>query len=300
MRLAETLRRPGPLALWGLIGLMSLSWGLNPIIGKVALREFPALAMVGLRTTLAALVILPIFLAQGGPARAIRSGDWPRLIGVGILQVGNQTLFLSGLGYTSVAHCAFLFSLTPIMVLLLAAALGQERIGMRKLAGMSICFAGVMLLSQDEGDASAPPTFFGDALIFAATVAFSTFTVFSKNERSRYGSVALNTIAYCFGALVYQPILWGVYGGFDYASVGWEAWAGVAYMGTLPSVAGYLIYQWALGHAPASKIAVLQYLQPPLVAFLGLFLLGEALTGMLAVAGGLILVGVILAETARK
>jgi drug/metabolite transporter (DMT)-like permease len=299
LSLAESLRRPGPVALWGLIGLMSLSWGLNPIIGKVALRDFPPLAMVGLRTSLAALVILPIFFAQGGPARAIRPGDWPRLLGIGVLQVGNQTLFLSGLGYTSVAHCAFLFSLTPIMVLLMAAALGQERIGIRKLAGMSICLAGVMLLSQDEGDASAAPTFFGDALVFAATISFSAFTVFSKSERSRYGSVALNTIAYCFGAL-YQPVLWGVYSDFNYAAVPWQAWAGVAYMGTLPAVAGYLIYQWALGHAPASKIAVLQYVQPPLVATLGFVLLGEALTGMLAAAGALILVGVILAETARK
>ena len=300
MSLAESLRRPGPLALWGLVALMSLSWGLNPIIGKVALRHFPPLMLVGLRTALAALIILPIFLAQGGPARKIRSGDWPRLIGIGALQVGNQTLFLSGLGYTSVAHCAFLFSLSPLFVLLMAAALGQERIGVRKLAGMSICLAGVMLLSLDEGDISAPPTFFGDSLILGATFAFSAFTVFSKSERSRYGSVALNTIAYCFGALVYQPIVWGVYGNLDFASIPWEAWASIVYMGTFPAVGGYLIYQWALGHAPASKIAVLQYVQPVLVALLGLALLGEAVTAMLGVAGGLILTGVILAETARK
>lgn len=288
------------MALWGLIGLMVLSWGLNPIVGKVALRHLPPLVLVGLRTSLAALVILPIFLMQGGADRKIKPRDWPRLIGIGILQVGNQTLFLSGLGYTSIAHCAFLFSLTPITVLLMAVALGQERIGMRKVAGMSICFGGVMLLSQDQGDVSAPPTFFGDALVFAATMAFSAFTVFSKSERSRYGSVALNSIAYCFGALVYQPVLWGYYGDFAYASIPGEAWAGVIYMGTLPAVAGYLIYQWALGHAPASKIAVLQYIQPPLVATLGFVLLGEGLTGMLAAAGALILVGVILAETARK
>lgn len=300
MSLRASLDRPGPLLLWSLVAVMSLSWGINPIVGKIALRHFPPLMLIGLRTALAALVILPLFFSQGGAGRKIRPGDWPRLIGIGLLQVGNQTLFLSGLGYTSVAHCAFLFSLSPLLVLLMAAALGQERIGMRKLAGMSICLAGVMLLSQDEGDSSAPPTFFGDALVFAATVAFSAFTVLSKNERSRYGSVALNTIAYCAGALVYQPIIWGVYGDLDLTQVPWPAWAAVVYMGTFPAVGGYLIYQWALGHAPASKIAVLQYVQPILVALLGLALLGEAVTAMLGVAGALILTGVVLAETARK
>lgn len=300
MSLAAALHRPRPWLLWGLVALMTLSWGLNPIVGKVALRSFPVLVLLGLRTTLAGLIILPVFLLQGGPDRQVKPRDWPRLIGIGILQVGNQALFFTGLGYTSVAHCAFLFSLAPILVLLLARAMGQERIGIRKLAGMLICLAGVMMLSQDQGDISAPPSFFGDAMVFAGVVTFSIFTVASKNERSRYGSVALNTIAYCFGALVYQIVLWGPFYDVDYAAVPWEAWAGIVYMGTLPSVAGYLIYQWALGRAPASKIAVVQYVQPPLVAVLGLVLLGEALTGILAIAGALIVAGVILAETARK
>ncbi len=279
---------------------MTLFWGLNPIIGKVALREVPPLLLVGLRTTLSALVILTLFLRQNAASRRIDPGDWPRLIAIGLMQVANQTLFISGLGYTSVAHCAFLVSLSPLLVLLMAAAMGQERIGMRKLAGMSICVAGVVLLSRDAGDPGAPPTLFGDALIFSATVVFAAFTVLSKNERKRYGSVTLNTIAYCSGALVYQPVVWGVYRDFDLGAIPWDVWGAIIYMGTLPSVGGYLIYQWALGHAPASKIAVLQYIQPPLIALLGFVLLGESVTLILAAAGAMILVGVILAETARK
>ena len=301
MSLATALHRPGPWTLWGLLVAMTLFWGVNPIIGKVALREFPPQMLMGLRTVGAALLILPIYWAQGGPDRRIQRRDWPRLIFIGLfLQIANQTLFIAGLGYTSVAHCAFLFSLCPIFVLLLAAAMGQERIGGRKLAGMLLGVSGVVLLSQDEGDAAAAPTLYGDALILSATLVFSLFTVMSKSERSRYGSVAMNTIAYCAGAVAYQPVIWIAHRDFAYSAVSWQAWAAVFYMATLPAVAGYLIFQWALGHVAASKIAVLQYVQPPLVALLGALLLGERVTGTLAAAGGLILAGVILAERARK
>jgi drug/metabolite transporter (DMT)-like permease len=36
-------------------------WSLNFVIAKVALREFPPLLLSGLRTTLAALFILPVY-----------------------------------------------------------------------------------------------------------------------------------------------------------------------------------------------------------------------------------------------
>ena len=65
----------------------------------------------------------------------------------------------------------------------------------------------------------------------------------------------------------------------------------------LPSAGvGDLIYYWALGYASASKIAVFQYLQPPLAAAAGAVMLGEEVSVQLALAGLAIILGVSLAE----
>jgi len=89
------------------------------------------------------------------------------------------------------------------------------------------------------------------------------------------------------------------YGVAALEGIPWTSWAALLYMAVLPAVVGYLIYFWALGHAPASKIATMQYMQPPLATGLSALFLGEPVSSMLLGAGTLILTGVILAERAK-
>ena len=61
--------------LYSLIALMVLFWSLNFIVAKIALRSFPPLLLASLRTTLAALFILPVYLWKR------RREDAPRVVG---------------------------------------------------------------------------------------------------------------------------------------------------------------------------------------------------------------------------
>jgi drug/metabolite transporter (DMT)-like permease len=292
--------KPRPLLLWTLITLMTVFWALNPPIGKVALRAFPPLLLVGVRTMIAAALILTAFAARKQDRKPIRRSDWPRLLFLTLgLQIGNQVLFVNGLSRTSVAHAAFLYALTPLAVLLMAASVGQEKMRSKKLLGMAIAIAGVVLLANERGGPSADPTLLGDALMLSAVACFSGFTVLGKSERARYGPLMLTTIAYVAGALAFQPLVWGWYGDFNYAAVPWESWAALLYMAIFPAVLGYLIYFWALGHAPASKIAAVQYIQPPLATAFGAVVLGETVSAAALWAGALILTGVFVTERAK-
>ncbi len=292
-------RKPHPLLFWSLVTAMTLVWALNPLVGKIALRHFPPLLLIAVRTSLAALAILPIWLARD-ERKPIPGRDWPRLLflTVGLL-LGNQVLFVVALSRTSVAHSAFLYCLVPAVVLLMAAVAGQERLTLGKLGGMALATAGVVLLANERGGGAAAPTLLGDALTLVAVVVFAAFSVLGKHERARYGPLTLTAIAYVGGGLLFQPVVWLGYRGFDWGAVPAAGWWALLYMALLPAVVGYLIYFWALGHAPASKIASVQYIQPPLAAGLSALLLGEALTPMLGWAGGLILLGLISAERAR-
>ena len=287
-------QRPHPTLLWGLVLLMTVFWTLNPIAGKVALVGFAPLLLVAVRTSCAAIFVL-LVLGLKRPKKPIARLDWPALIALGSLQVGNQVLFVVGLGHTSVAHVTLIFSTVPVLILCLAALIGQERITPRKLAGMSICVAGVFLLTLDQGEGRVA-TLYGDALILGAICMFVMFTVFGKQQRERYGPIVMNAVAYCVGAIALQPILWITYRGFSFAGVPGSAWAAMLFMATLSAVVGYLIYYWALVHAPASKVAAFQYLQPPLASGVGAVFLGEPITSTLGLAGLVIMLGVLMTE----
>ena len=87
-----------------------------------------------LRTTFAGAFILPIYLwGERGKRPAWTGRELRGLPMLGIFGViANQLFFVVGLAWTSVAHASIVVTLMPILVLLLAALLGQERITARK------------------------------------------------------------------------------------------------------------------------------------------------------------------------
>lgn len=287
-------RRPHPALLWGLVSLMTVFWTLNPVAGKVALVGFAPLLLVAVRTTCAALLILLVLVLKR-PEEPVARRDWPALIALGVLQFGNQALFVVGLGHTSVAHVTLIFSTVPVLILCLAALIGQERITRSKLVGMAICVAGVVLLTLDQSEGQAA-TLYGDALIFGAICMFAMFTVLGKQQRERYGPIVMNAVAYSTGAIALQPVIWVTYRGFSFSAAPGSAWAALLFMASLSAVVGYLIYYWALGYAPASKIAVFQYLQPLLATAVSAVFLGEQVSSTLGLAGLVIVLGVFLTE----
>ena len=64
--------------------------------------------------------------------------------------IANQLFFVLGLAWTSAAQAALIMTLMPILVLLLAAFLGQERITAPKVAGMTIAAMGVGVLQLEK------------------------------------------------------------------------------------------------------------------------------------------------------
>jgi drug/metabolite transporter (DMT)-like permease len=123
-------KRPSDARLYSLLFLMLLIWSLNYVIGKVALCEFPPLLLAALRTTISGVFILPFFLwNHRGNMRQWKWCEFASLLALGFFGVVlNQIFFVAGLAWTSVAHAAIVITLMPILVLLFAAYLGQERI----------------------------------------------------------------------------------------------------------------------------------------------------------------------------
>jgi drug/metabolite transporter (DMT)-like permease len=285
-------RRPSSLRLYGLISLMALGWSLNFIIGKIALREFPALLLSCLRTTLAGLLMLPVYFLRPNRHGRFSARSGLPLVALGILGVVcNQVLFVLGLNRTSVAHASILVCTAPVIVLLIAAAARQERITAMKLAGLATAVAGVTILQTARHHGSGA-TLAGDALVISSSLAFALFTVLGKRYTREYGTVTLNTYAYATGALLLVPLTLWQGAGFPFAQVSAAAWISLAYMALVPSVICYLIYYWALTHIPATRASAFSYVQPVIATLVAIPVLSEHVTAQVVLGGALTLGGV--------
>jgi drug/metabolite transporter (DMT)-like permease len=294
------LHTPNLWKLYAIALLATLLWSINYIFARHALIEFPPMLVTGMRTGIAALVMLPIYFWH---MRGSNRPDWTRrdlvtVVSLGILGVGlNQALFVLGFSRTSVAHAAFIVGLTPMFVVLIAAVLGHERLRALQLAGMAVALTGVAVLQFSSGNERQSSTL-GDVLIFCGCFTFAIFTVRGKLETRRLGPIILNTWAYVASTIALLPVTIWYSARFSFENVSSRAWIGVFYMAVFSSVLGYLMYYYALTHIPASRVSTFSYLQPLLAMVLAMIFLGERLSPSLFSGGALVLAGVFLAERA--
>lgn len=276
-------------------------WASNIIAGKEALRSFSPLALAQLRMVLAAFCYGAIFLFwPGRPRLHLIPRQW-LLLGLmaftGITL--NQICYLGGLARTSVTHTGLLQAIGPIMVLLLAAMIGREKLTIQNCAGMTIAFGGVAVLLVGKAGAANGAHWSGDLLLLAAGAAFACYTILMKDVASDYDALTLSTLVFGLGAAFLVPFSLRSIAAVEWQRVSLRAWAGLAFMVVFGSVVAYLIFAFALTVLSASKAAAFSYLQPVMAVALGIWLLGERITSQAVAGGVLILLGVYLTEFQR-
>jgi drug/metabolite transporter (DMT)-like permease len=300
-REASASQHPSAATLYLMIAFMIVSWALNFVIGKVALREIPSMVLPGMRIAIAFLCFIPIYLWDRPHHKKtpFRRADIGKLILISICGITfNQFFFIAGLERTSVAHMAVFISLTPVLVLLIAAAIGQEKITAPKLIGMLVAMAGVLSIELSAGGESRIATPLGDLFGFLCTLSFAIYTVAGRDLGARYGSIPMNLLMHGIGAITLLPLAFMNRGSFHLSQVSTTGWMSLGYMVVFSSVCAYLIFYYALMHIPASRVAAFTYAEPVLAAILGFAILGEPVTWILGIGGALVLAGVWVAERA--
>jgi drug/metabolite transporter (DMT)-like permease len=290
--------RPPALRLYSLIILMIVFWSANFAVGKHVIRNIPPLLTVGMRTAIAAAAMIVVYRIW---ARRTGNGGWhssdlPLLLGLGLLGIGvNQLCFVLGIARTSVSHAAIMIGLTPMLVLIIAWLMGQERMSRGRFIGMAVALGGVAVLQTGSSRGRAS-SWTGDGFILLAALAFAWFTVRGKAEIHRLGGVTVNMFGYVCSAVAMLPVTVSFAMEFDFARVTWGVWASLLYMALFPSVACYLIYYYALKHIPASRLAAFAFLQPLFATLIAIPTVGEYPTGSLLAGGALVLAGVFATE----
>ncbi len=276
-------------------------WAISFVATKIALEVVPPLTVVSLRLLIASVCFLPV-LATGGRWRTIAKGPTlAKLFGLSLfgagLHYGFQTV---GLQTTNASNASVYVATGPITILLLAVFFLGEKLNARKLAGIAIAIAGVVVVMGPETlmGFKLEGSLVGDLLVLASIVMWGCFTVFGKKITDQLGALTVTAAVTLIGATWMAPVGWldMQRTGFTLAEVTPTAWAAVAYLGGACNFLAVLLYFTALQRTESQKVGVYLYAIPPMTAVAAALVLSEPITLGLVAGTVLVIAGVALTE----
>jgi drug/metabolite transporter (DMT)-like permease len=232
-------------------------------------------------------------------ARLVRQDGWRLAVAAALCVPVNQTFFLNGTRLAPTSHVALIYAACPLVVLLLATALGQERLVMNRLMGVLASVAGVAVIALDglwRGGAGGRATLQGDLLLVGAVASWGAYLTASKPLIARHGPLTTLVGTFLVGALLHAPVA-------AVTAPGWTplseaspaAWWGLAYLTLIVTVVGLAFQNMAMRRFDASQVATFGNAAPLLTVAWGVWLFGETVSPALAFGGLLTLGGIIWA-----
>src|SRR3954468_1702955 len=131
---------------WSLLGVLSVLWGGSFFFNGVVLRELPPLTLVLLRVALASIVLLPLLWAYRIDFPKGISG-WKPFVAIGLFNnVLPFSLIVAGQTYVPSGLASILNATTPLFTVVVMAAAGEEKLLVRRIAGVIVGLIGVVVL----------------------------------------------------------------------------------------------------------------------------------------------------------
>ncbi len=272
-------------------------WGVNFPIVKIAFRQMAPMVFNALRFGGATVLLLAVLWRWGGamPPRTV----WPRLVGLGL--VGHtlyQIFFINGLARTTAGNSSLILAMVPLFVAVLSAVLRIEPVAPRTWTGITLAFAGlVLLITGRDGFHLSAATLAGDALTLLCSLCWAVYTVFSRSYLQTMSPLQLTTLTMAAGAPVLvvaslPQLLQQVW-----AAVSWQAWAALVYSTVLSVGVGYVVWYASVQAVGGPRTAVFSNLIPIVALASSWLLLGETLGVLQAAGAAVVLAGVSLART---
>jgi drug/metabolite transporter (DMT)-like permease len=224
----------------------------------------------------------------------IDRADFPRLILSSVLGVAiNQMMFFSGLNHTTPVDAAIINSANPIMVLVFAAWLLKEKIGTSRLAGILLGASGALMLillgnpiSLGDGHVN------GNLFILANTAAWSLYLVIAKPLMVKYNPFVLMRYIFLIGFIAVFPFTITQAMEIDFSAFDSRTWLSILYIIIGTTFMAYFFITFSLKRLSSSVVAYYTYLQPVLVALIGIVLFSELISWVKIVSALFVFAGI--------
>ena len=296
-----------------LLLLMAVFWGTNYSIVKHAFREIDPQAFNALRLSCASLIFLSVMVAvrlrgrAGSPGGAVfytpeivtRRDRW-ELAGLGL--VGHccyQYCFMAGLARTSVANSSLMIGATPVLVALLSALLGIERIGRLHWVGAALSLGGIYLV-VGKGFSLGSHGALGDALMFVAVCCWAIYTIGARPLMTRHSPVGVTGMSMMVGTLMYLPLAWPSLRQVDWSGVSLATWGWMLYSAVFALCVSYTIWYAGIRQLGVARTSIYSNFVPIVAMITAVTVLHEPLGLRKVLGAAAVLAGVALTRVGGR
>ncbi|WP_434362725.1 DMT family transporter [Parasalinivibrio latis] len=283
-----------------LFALITVSiWAGNAVVSKLSTDVIAPGAMSFYRWFFAILLLtpfcLPVVIRRWSEIR-----PWlGKLAALAFLGMAlNQSLGYYAAASTSATNMTLVSALIPLLSIMFSVPLLAQRLTWNALVGAVISLSGlVMMLTKgnplmlvEQGIST------GDALILLASIVYALYCVLLKRWNLTLSTWVAVYMQGAFALLFLMP-MWLMSGDI---AIPTEAWGLIAYASVFASVIAPWCWMQAISVLGASRAAMFMNLMPLITAGMAAALLNEHLTVYHLFGGGMVLSGVILAQSRIK
>jgi len=268
-----------------LVGI-TLIWGLNLIVSKVGVSEFPPITFTVMRFAVVGILLMPFL--------KFRAGQMSALVVAGVLSSGLQfALNFSGISLAdNVSSLAIVSQLGVPFTTLLGVALLGEVVRWRRWTGIVLSFAGVLVIGLDSDLVRH-----WRAIVLVASSAFvASLGLIAVKKLQGFKPLELQSWFAWVSLPVLVPLAIGLerptVETFTHASL--NAWGALAFTAIASSIVAHTCYYHLVQRYPVTSVAPLTVLSPIFSLIFGVLLLNEHLSGRMLLGTGLTLAGVVI------
>lgn len=269
-------------------------WGGTFIATRIVAQAMGSFTGASFRYIAALLFMIPLLWYKDRSAFRINKKQFFQLLILGSTGIfAYSFFFFNGLKLVEASHGALIVALNPVLVMLISAFFGKEKISGIKIIGVVLSLIGTaVVISRGELLSLFSIFSWGDAFMLGCPVAWSLYTYFAKDTLKTTTPLQASTWAIilglgmiaCFVPLETFPV-----------KVEWNVWIAVFYLGICGSVLGFVWYYEGIQKIGPVKTAAFNNLIPVFAMMLSVMMLGETIHlytiyGSLLVIGGVLLI----------
>jgi drug/metabolite transporter (DMT)-like permease len=291
-----TAAAPAGHALWVGFGLAlagSIGFSGKAIIVKLAYRYgVDAVTLIMYRMLFALpLFVLLAWWAGRGKAPLVRR-EW---LMVGALGFSGYYLasFLdfAGLAYITAGLERLILYLNPTIVLGLGALLFKRRVAGRQVVALAVSYSGVLFVFGQEVQIQGADVALGAALVFASAISYALYLVYSGEEVKRLGALRLTGLASSVACVLCIAQFFVLRPLAAFAVAPEVVWLSVL-NATVCTVAPVLMVMMAVERIGAAAAAQVGMVGPLSTILMGVVILGEPFTSVMALGTVLVIAGI--------
>jgi len=267
--------------------------GLVAVYTRLIVQDFDPVSLGLLRYGIALLCLFAGMMWIQRPALS-RSDRVPMaLIGMlffSVFPVG----FSVALKYTTAAQGALVFSLMPVITIILAGVAKKEIITNKKICGSLLVFLGVASVVDIDFDADKE-TVLGNMIMFLMACLGAGFNLLARPYLKRYNKLYATTWFMFWGWLAMFVAL-VCSGQLEFSVPPRDIWVTIFILGSIGGALPIFLFNWALGHIESTRVSLSIGFNPLVAAIAGAVVLSEPFTVFNFLGLMLVVVGISIAN----